>query len=85
MARVLNLALRDTLLTADEYASMAAGRADSAGPATGIDVFTDWVTAHGDELGRRYANELDRHFRLRRQSGAQPGSTRAPFEPDGVM
>jgi hypothetical protein len=26
-------------------------------------VFTDWVHAHGDELGRRYANELDRHFR----------------------
>jgi nucleoside-diphosphate-sugar epimerase len=63
LARVLNVALRDTLLTADEYASMAAGRADSAGPATGRVVFTDWVREHGDELGRRYANELDRHFR----------------------
>lgn len=64
MAALLNLMLRDTLLTADEYASMAGGRADSAGPATGTVVFTDWVHAHGDELGRRYANELDRHFRL---------------------
>ena len=63
LARGLNVALRDTLLTADEYASMAAGRADSAGPATGKIVFTDWVAEHGDELGRRYANELDRHFR----------------------
>jgi uncharacterized protein YbjT (DUF2867 family) len=63
MAALLNLALRDTLLTADEYASMAAGRADSAGPATGNVAFTEWVHAHGDELGRRYANELDRHFR----------------------
>ena len=70
MASVLNLALRDTLLTGEEYASMAAGRADSAGPATGSIVFTDWVHEHGGELGRRYANELDRHFRLRRQSGA---------------
>jgi uncharacterized protein YbjT (DUF2867 family) len=63
LAAVLNLALRDTLLTGAEYASMAAGRADSAGPATGSIVFTDWVHAHGGELGRRYANELDRHFR----------------------
>jgi uncharacterized protein YbjT (DUF2867 family) len=63
LAAGLSLALKDTLLTADEYASMAAGRADSAGPATGTTVLTDWISAHGDELGRRYANELDRHFR----------------------
>ncbi len=63
LAAALNLALRDTLLTAAEYASMAAGLADSAGPATGEVVFTDWVHAHGEALGRRYANELDRHFR----------------------
>ena len=87
MAAVLNLALRDTLLTADEYASMAAGRADSAGPATGKVVFTEWVHAHGDELGRRYANELDRHFRPAGRPGrrsqhdlhASPGLPR----PDG--
>jgi NADH dehydrogenase len=63
LAGVLKLALRDTLLTGAEFASMAAGLADSAGPATGSIVFTDWVHAHGGELGRRYANELDRHFR----------------------
>ncbi|HUD79745.1 MAG TPA: NAD(P)H-binding protein [Streptosporangiaceae bacterium] len=63
LAAGLNLALKDTLLTADEYASLAAGRADSAGPATGTTVLTDWIRAHGDELGRHYANELDRHFR----------------------
>jgi NADH dehydrogenase len=63
LAGVLKLALRDTLLSGAEYASMAAGLADSVGPATGSIVFTDWVHAHGGELGRRYANELDRHFR----------------------
>jgi NADH dehydrogenase len=63
LAGALNLALRDRLLTADEYLSMAAGRADSAGPATGTTVFTKWVREHGDELGRRYLNELDLHFR----------------------
>jgi nucleoside-diphosphate-sugar epimerase len=63
LADMLNVVLRDTLLTADEYASMAAGRADSDGPTTGKIVLTDWIAAHGDQLGRRYANELDRHFR----------------------
>jgi nucleoside-diphosphate-sugar epimerase len=63
LAAMLDVTLRDRLLTADEYASMAAGRADSAGPATGTTVLTRWIAEHGDELGRRYASELDRHFR----------------------
>ena len=62
LSRVLGAALRDTLLTRDEYQAMADGLADSAGPATGDTVFTDWVAAHGAELGRDYANEIDRHF-----------------------
>jgi len=63
LAGGLNVVLRDTLLTADEYKSMAAGRADSDGPTTGKIALTDWIAAHGDQLGRHYANELDRHFR----------------------
>jgi uncharacterized protein YbjT (DUF2867 family) len=63
LAGLLNVILRDTLLTAAEYRSMAAGRADSAQLEAGEIVFTDWVRQHGGELGRSYANELDRHFR----------------------
>jgi uncharacterized protein YbjT (DUF2867 family) len=63
LAVLLGLALRDTLLTPDEYRSMAAGLADSAAPAAGTIAVTDWVREHGDELGRRYASELDLHFR----------------------
>lgn len=63
LAGMLNVVVRDTLLTANEYVSMASGRADSAGPATGSVVLTEWIRGHGDELGRHYANELDRHFR----------------------
>ncbi len=63
LAGVLSVPLRDTLLTADEYHAMADGLADSDAPATGQVVFSDWVREHGAELGRRYANELDRHFR----------------------
>jgi len=68
LAAMLNVALHDTLLTAGEYRSMAAGLADSAGPATGTVRFTDWVAEHGAELGRQYANELDRHFRAASES-----------------
>jgi uncharacterized protein YbjT (DUF2867 family) len=63
LAAGLNLVLRDTLLTADEYRAMAAGMADSDAPATGSVVLTDWIREHGSELGRHYANELDLHFR----------------------
>jgi NADH dehydrogenase len=75
LSRLLGVALRDTLLTADEYRAMADGLADSAAPAAGRIVFTDWVARQGADLGRRYANELDRHFR---QGGrpAQPGDIR---------
>jgi uncharacterized protein YbjT (DUF2867 family) len=63
LSRVLGVALRDTLLTREEYLAMADGLADSAGPPTGEIAITDWVAAHGRELGRAYASELDRHFR----------------------
>jgi uncharacterized protein YbjT (DUF2867 family) len=63
LAAGLGLVLRDTLLNADEYRSMAAGMADSDAPATGSIVLTDWIATHGAELGRRYSNELDLHYR----------------------
>ena len=62
-ARLLGLALRDTLLTAEEYQGMADGLADTDGPATGETALSQWITEHKDTLGRAYANELTRHFR----------------------
>jgi uncharacterized protein YbjT (DUF2867 family) len=62
-ARLLGLALRDTLLTADEYRGMADGLADTDGPATGETSLSRWIIDHKDTLGRVYANELARHFR----------------------
>ena len=63
MSAVLGAALGDVLLTTEEYRAMAAGLADSAGPATGETSLTKWIAAHGDTLGRAYANELARHYR----------------------
>jgi len=62
-AKALGLALRDTLLTDDEYRGMADGLADTEGPATGETGLTQWMADHKDSLGRCYANELTRHFR----------------------
>jgi uncharacterized protein YbjT (DUF2867 family) len=62
-ARVLGLALRDTLLTAEEYQTMADGLADTDGPATGETALSQWIADHQDTLGHVYANELARHFR----------------------
>jgi NADH dehydrogenase len=62
-ARVLGLALRDTLLTTEEYQAMAEGLADTDGPATGEISLMQWITDHKGTLGRTYANEIVRHFR----------------------
>ena len=64
VARVLGLALHDVLLTGDEYRAMAAGLADTDGPATGTTALSvlAWPTTGKVGLGLRYANELARHF-----------------------
>jgi uncharacterized protein YbjT (DUF2867 family) len=62
MSRLVGLALHDVLLTSDEYRAMASGLADTDGPATGDTRLSDWLQAHRDDLGVRYANELRRHF-----------------------
>jgi NADH dehydrogenase len=64
-SRVLGAILRDVLLTPEEYRSMAEGLADSDAEATGSVRLSEWLAAHGPGLGRRYANELDLHFRAR--------------------
>lgn len=63
LSTVLGTMLRDVLLTAEEYRSMRDGLADSAAPATGQESLTAWIAEHAQDLGRSYANELDRHYR----------------------
>ena len=62
LSKVLGLALHDVLLTEDEYRAMAAGLADSDGPATGTTALSTWLADHGEQLGLHYANDLHRHF-----------------------
>jgi nucleoside-diphosphate-sugar epimerase len=66
LARGLDAAVRDVVLTADEFRAMATGLADVDGPATGPTRVSTWIREHGKTLGVGYANELDRHFRASR-------------------
>lgn len=63
LSSALGLVLHDVLLTREEYEAMAAGLADTDGVATGDIALSHWLAEHAETLGRRYANEIDRHFR----------------------
>ena len=62
-ATCLNIALRDVLLTRDEYRAMADNLADTSGPATGTTSLGAWIADNAAVLGITYTNELERHYR----------------------
>jgi len=66
LTSVMGFALRDRILTSDEYHAMADGLADSDAPASGQTRLTQWLTSNADHLGRRYANDTRRPASLTR-------------------
>jgi uncharacterized protein YbjT (DUF2867 family) len=64
LARALGVVVRDVVLTADEIRGLTAGLLVSHQPALGHISFIEWLNGTGPTLGRRYLNELDRHFRI---------------------
>jgi NADH dehydrogenase len=64
LARALGLLVHDVVLTADEIRGLTAGLLVSHQPALGSVSFVEWLNEHAPTLGRRYLNELDRHFRM---------------------
>ena len=63
--RVLGLFLGDIVLTRDEIKGLSAGllvsKSDSQPPAPTR--LSEWLEENGAELGRRYASEIQRHYR----------------------
>lgn len=55
--------LGDVVLTRAEIRGLAAGLLVSRGPPTCPTRLTEWLADHAEELGRRYASELARHWR----------------------
>lgn len=65
LSRVLGVFLRDVVLTDDEIRGLTAGLLVSHQPALGRVSFLEWLKENASTLGRAYAHELDRHFRIR--------------------
>jgi uncharacterized protein YbjT (DUF2867 family) len=61
--QIANLALRDVVVTHDELVALGRSLISTETPPLGSDRLTEWLDANGDELGRRYASELQRNFR----------------------
>ncbi len=61
-ARALGALVRDVVLTPDEIRGLMSGLLVSHSPPLGRIAFSDWVAENGSNVGRSYANELERHF-----------------------
>lgn len=62
-ASLIGLVVRDAVLKRDEVTELRSKLMVSAEPPTGAVRLADWLARHSDTLGRRWASELDRHFR----------------------
>jgi len=72
LARLVGRAVNDVVLTRDELAGLMAGLVAPEGPATGQVVFSEWLAAHGESLGREWASELGRHYGTRSTRRGEP-------------
>jgi uncharacterized protein YbjT (DUF2867 family) len=61
-ALVAGRAMGDVLLTREELEALMAGLLVSHELPRGTASFLDWLASNGDWLGRRYLNEVERHF-----------------------
>jgi uncharacterized protein YbjT (DUF2867 family) len=62
LTRVLDLFVRDCILTREEIDGLMAGLLVSSTPPTGHTRFSDWLDAHAHRLGESYASEIERHY-----------------------
>ncbi|MBI3929271.1 MAG: NAD(P)H-binding protein [Armatimonadetes bacterium] len=61
-ALALGLVLRDRVLTWEEIQGLGAGLLVSAEPPQGTTSLAGWMRDHRDQLGARYASEMQRHY-----------------------
>ena len=62
--KVIGLFVRDVILTSEEVHGLMSELLVSGEPPQGARRFDDWLLRNADTVGRSYASELDRHFRL---------------------
>ena len=71
--KVMGLLLRDVILTAEEVKGLMMELLVSDEAPQGTRRFDDWLLRQADTIGRYYASELDRHFRMPGASVTQTG------------
>ncbi len=62
LAHLIGWWMKDVTLTGQEYEGLSANLLVSSAAPTGQTRLSDWLTQHADQLGRRYASELARHY-----------------------
>jgi len=63
-ARLLGPVVRDVVLTQDEVRELTSSFLTSLQPARGTTRISDWLPANAASLGRAWASELDRNYRV---------------------
>lgn len=63
-ARALGVAVRDVVLTPDEVRELTSSLLTSSRPPMGTVRISDWVVTNAADLGRAWASELDRNYRI---------------------
>jgi NADH dehydrogenase len=75
LLRAVGLVLRDVVLTREELLGLEQELLISHDAPTGRESVRDWLMAHGQGLGRRYVNDVRRHFAAgRHQAVLDPGA-----------
>ena len=60
--RVAGWFVGDVILTWEEYKGLMAGLLAPEGPSTGERSLSQWLAANRDDIGKRYASEVARHY-----------------------
>ena len=60
--RVAGWLVGDVVLTWEEYQGLMAGLLGPEGPSSGDTYLSQWLAANREQLGRRYASEVARHY-----------------------
>jgi NADH dehydrogenase len=61
--KIFGLFLRDVILTREEILGLKQELLVTSSSPLGKESVEDWLVEKGQHLGRKYANDLDRHFR----------------------
>lgn len=78
MVHMLGWITGDVVLTKEEIEGLAADLLISANPPTCPTRFSEWLSAHSNDIGQTYANELRRHYTISKRS---PVYARAADDP----